>query len=206
MGPGQRPLLIRGDVRERLADFPDRSARVIYADPPWTHRSWSGKGTGRSASKHYNVMPLEEIQALGEEIQRISGPDSHLFLWTTAAHLFQAKTVMESWGYRFSSIGFVWVKLRRHPQLFWDETSFFTGMGKTTRKGSELCLLGRRGRPKRRSASVREVLFAPVGRHSAKPREAYERIEEYSEGPYLELFAREPRVGWSAIGNELESI
>ena len=205
IGPGQ-PLLVRGDVRTDLARFPDGSARVFYADPPWHTKAWSKKGTARSPEKHYPIMRLPDIMALGPEIQRISAPDSHLFLWTTGTHLQQAFAVLDAWGYRFSSMGFVWVKLKAHPQLFWDRFSFFVGLGKTTRKGTEFCLLGRRGRPRRESASVREVIFAPVGRHSEKPAETYERIEAYSSGPYLELFARRPRAGWSAIGNELERL
>ena len=205
IGPGQ-PLLVRGDVRTDLARFPDDSVRVFYADPPWHTKAWSQKGTARSPENHYPVMKLPDIMALGPEIQRISAPDSHLFLWTTGTHLQQAFAVLDAWGYRFSSMGFVWVKLKAHPQLFWDRFSFFVGLGKTTRKGTEFCLLGRRGQPRRESASVREVIFAPVARHSEKPAETYERIEAYSSGPYLELFARRPRVGWSAIGNELERL
>ncbi len=203
--PGQ-PIRVCGDVRDRLRDFPDHHYRVLYADPPWNTQTWSAKGQGRHAVQHYDVMNLQAIIDLGPEIQRIAGPDSHLFMWTTSAHLQQAFGVMDAWGFRFSSMGFVWVKLKAHPQLFWDKTSFFVGMGKTTRKGSEFCLLGRRGRPKRNSASVREVVFAPVGRHSQKPAEVYDRIEEYSNGPYLELFGRAVPATWSAIGNELEEV
>jgi N6-adenosine-specific RNA methylase IME4 len=46
-------------------------------------------------------------------------------------------------------------------------------------------------------------LFATRKReHSRKPDEIYDIIEACSPGPYLELFARFPRAGWSQWGNE----
>jgi hypothetical protein len=50
---------------------------------------------------------------------------------------------------------------------------------------------------------VRQVIEAPVGRHSEKPAEAHKRIERLTDGPYLELFAREARDGWTCWGNEI---
>ncbi|MCA9114792.1 MAG: hypothetical protein KDA79_06865, partial [Planctomycetaceae bacterium] len=41
--------------------------------------------------------------------------------------------------------------------------------------------------------------------HSRKPVEMYDLIEECSPGPCLELFAREPRTGWTQWGDQLES-
>jgi N6-adenosine-specific RNA methylase IME4 len=38
-----------------------------------------------------------------------------------------------------------------------------------------------------------------------KPDEQFAVIERCSPGPYLELFARRKRPGWSAWGNEIES-
>jgi N6-adenosine-specific RNA methylase IME4 len=69
------------------------------------------------------------------------------------------------------------------------EMDLHVGLGLTTRK-NEFCLLGRRGNCKRQSKKVREVILAPVREHSRKPDEAYRRIMEYADGPYVELFAR----------------
>ena len=38
--------------------------------------------------------------------------------------------------------------------------------------------------------------------HSRKPDEMYEVVEACSPGPFLEMFARYPREGWSAWGDE----
>jgi N6-adenosine-specific RNA methylase IME4 len=42
----------------------------------------------------------------------------------------------------------------------------------------------------------------PRGQHSAKPDAFYDLVEAVSPGPYLELFARRARFGWSYWGDE----
>tara|TARA_Y100000310_G_scaffold322772_1_gene382235 strand:+ start:908 stop:1261 length:354 start_codon:yes stop_codon:yes gene_type:complete len=42
------------------------------------------------------------------------------------------------------------------------------------------------------------------GRHSEKPPASYELIEARSKGPYLEMFARSERPGWTSWGNEVD--
>jgi N6-adenosine-specific RNA methylase IME4 len=55
-------------------------------------------------------------------------------------------------------------------------------------------------------ADVSQVILAPVGRHSAKPPEARERIVALMGCvPRVELFAREKAEGWSVWGNEVEN-
>jgi len=39
----------------------------------------------------------------------------------------------------------------------------------------------------------------------AKPEDVYERIEALAPGHYLELFARERRLGWASWGQEVET-
>jgi N6-adenosine-specific RNA methylase IME4 len=81
--------------------------------------------------------------------------------------------------------------------------SLHRGMGYTTRKNAEDCLLFRVGAPKRLAADIDEVIFAPVREHSRKPGEAIERIERFCAGPHVELFARETRPGWDSWGDEV---
>jgi N6-adenosine-specific RNA methylase IME4 len=177
---------------------------AVYADPPWNFKNYSAKGDGRSPSRHYDTMTLADIKAL--PVADVCAKDCHLFLWTTQPHLQQAFEVMTSWGFKYSSIAFTWVKLNRSaPTLFMDYRSFHVGLGKTTRKNTEVCLLGRRGSPQRLSAAVRELIISPVREHSRKPEDAAKRIEEYAPGPYLEMFARSERGGqWSSWGNQTD--
>jgi N6-adenosine-specific RNA methylase IME4 len=177
--------------------------RVIYADPAWRHVTRSPKGvTRRAPSQHYPTMPLADICAL--PVREVAAKDCHLFLWTTGPHLQQAFRVMESWGFKYSSIGFLWAKLNPGAAgaMFLTDADFHVGMGYTTRKNTELCLLGRRGNPGRLSKSVRELIVAARREHSRKPDQARSRIEAYSDGPYLEMFARESAPGWDAWGLE----
>ena len=184
-------------------DIPPGPFSVVYADPPWSYKAFSTKGEGRSATRYYSTMTVKDIAAL--PVREACARDCHLFLWTTGPNLRQAFDVMEGWGFNYSSIAFTWIKLTRSaPTLFLDQHSFHVGMGYTTRKNTEVCLLGRRGSPKRKSRAVRELLIAPVREHSRKPDETIERIEAYADGPYLELFARTQRPGWTAWGNETE--
>jgi hypothetical protein len=50
---------------------------------------------------------------------------------------------------------------------------------------------------------VHQVIMAPVMEHSVKPDEVHARIERLLAGPYLELFARAERPGWTTWGNEI---
>lgn len=184
---------------------------AILADPPWHFRArtalqmsnWTSR---RDAEKHYTVMGVDDIAAM--PVQDLAARDAHLFLWTTGPCLRQAFEVIEAWGFRYSAIAFTWVKLKRshNPNqlrvLPIGATDLHTGLGLTTRKNAEFCLLARRGNARRIAKDVREIILAPVREHSRKPDEARIRIERYCAGPYLELFSRESRPGWTSWGNE----
>lgn len=195
-----------------LDGVPRRHFRAILADPPWhfrarskrQHKDWTSR---RDAEHHYRVMGLDEIKAM--PVGQVAAADCHLFLWATGPHLPQALETMKAWGFRYSGIAFMWAKLRRRFNplqlriLPSADSDFHVGLGFTTRKNCEFVLLGRRGNCKRRSRRVRELVLSPVREHSRKPDEVRERIEEYCEGPYLEMFARSSREGWTAVGDEV---
>jgi N6-adenosine-specific RNA methylase IME4 len=175
----------------------------ILADPPWTYKVRSAKGEGRGAVQHYPTMHLAGIKEL--PVADVCAKDAHLFLWTTTPHLPQALDLMRAWGFDYSTVAFVWLKLNKHaPVLFSDVQSMFVGMGHTTRQNAELVLLGRRGSPKRLNKSTRQVIIAHRREHSRKPEESYDRIEAYCAGPRLELFGRQSRPGWTVWGNEAD--
>jgi N6-adenosine-specific RNA methylase IME4 len=185
-------------------DFPTQKHAVIYADPPWAWKTRTKKGLdGRP--QHYARMSLKDIKALPVEFAADS--DCWLFLWTTGPHLEQALGVIRAWGFKYSGVAFTWVKLKASSadaMFLTTHEDFHVGMGYTTRKNTEMCLLARRGKPKRLSKSVRELLISGIREHSRKPDEAYRRIEEFAPGPYLELFARANKPGWTSWGNETE--
>ena len=170
---------------------------VILADPPWSFRSWSSKGMGRSAEQHYPTMRLEDIKAL--PVSDLAAGDCVLFLWATFPMLKEALEVIDTWGFTYKTVAFTWVKEnRKSPGLFW-------GLGYWTRANAEICLLATRGSPKRQSAAVHQVILSPVERHSKKPDEVQERIVTLmGDVSRVELFARQETPGWDVWGNEVE--
>jgi N6-adenosine-specific RNA methylase IME4 len=146
-----------------------------------------------------------ELPALMElPVQSLAARDSHLFLWTSGPFVPQSLQLMEAWGFRYSTVAMTWLKLKGSSGPGpWTEADLHFGLGLTFRKNTEIVLLGRRGHARRVAKDVREVIVAPVREHSRKPHEAYARIQRYCDGPYLELFARQHRLGWAAWGNEV---
>jgi N6-adenosine-specific RNA methylase IME4 len=167
---------------------------VIYADPPCSFRTWSAKGTGRSAISHYDCLSFDALAGL--PIADLAAGDCVLFLWAVDPLLDRAFELIRAWGFEYKTVAFYWVKQNKKTD------GFFTGLGYWTRANPEQCLLAIRGKPKRRGTDVRKLIIEPRREHSRKPDEVTERIERLVDGPYVELFARESRLGWDCWGNQ----
>jgi N6-adenosine-specific RNA methylase IME4 len=183
-----------GDLHDLIAA--GRKFPVIYVDPGWEFRVYSGKHKPRSAERRYDTLSLAEIKGL--PVSALAADDSALFLWAVMPELPGALEVITAWGFTYTTVGFTWIKQNRGGQ------GLFTGMGYWTRANAELCLLATRGRPMRLAKDVHQVIVAPVAEHSRKPKETARRIERLFVGPYLELFGRERRRGWIIWGDEVE--
>ena len=170
---------------------------IIYADPPWQYKVYSKNGLGRSAESHYPTMELEDIQAL--PVGELADTDCILFMWTTIPLLKDCFSVMKAWGFEYKTVGFVWIKQnKKSDSLFW-------GMGHWTRANAEFCMLATKGRPKRKSAGVHQVIISHIEEHSKKPDIVRHKIIELvGDLPRVELFAREKADGWDAWGNEVD--
>lgn len=176
--------------------------RVILADPPWGFQCWDGKDkkvASRGSATPYDTMEMDEIAAL--PVSEIAAPDCVLFIWIVWPTMPEALKVMDAWGFAYKTCAFTWLKA--DPYRMWTlEEDVYMGLGYWTRANSEVCLLGTRGKTRRRDNSVRQGIVEPKRQHSRKPDCVYERIERLVEGPYLELFARTTRSGWDSWGNE----
>lgn len=170
---------------------------VIYADPPWKFKAYSGKGKQRSADRRYDTQSLDKIKAM--PIEKLAAKDCALLMWAVLPEFPGALEVIKAWGFEYKTVAFVWIKQNRSGKgLFW-------GMGYWTRANAEVCLLATRGKPRRRAKGVHQVVMSPVRDHSRKPDEVRTRIQQLLSGPYIELFARgKARPGWTAWGNEAE--
>jgi N6-adenosine-specific RNA methylase IME4 len=189
-----------------LDGLPYRHFRDIHADVPWSFETWSAGGEERSAQNHYACMSLSDIARL--DVGAHAARDANLWFWVTGPFLAKGAHVpiMRAWGFEPVAVGFVWLKLNAswHPRwlCYIEEAMWFMGLGHTTRQNAEYVILGRRGDPQRRSKAVRQIIAAPLREHSRKPDEVYQRIEQYSEGPYLDLFGRQSRKNWEVRGME----
>ena len=171
-------------------NLPQGPFNCILADPPWAFRSYGGKDLAPTQGKQpYSVMSLADIKAL--PVRDIAAKDCLLFMWTVSHLQRAAFDVANDWGFAPASVAFIWNKSR-------------IGMGYWTRQEAEICHLFKRGKPKRISKSVRQMINAPRREHSRKPDEQYGRIEALCGGPRLELFARQQREGWQSWGNQTD--
>ena len=181
--------------RLSLDNLPTNNYGVIYADPPWSFKTFSNKGKDRSPEKHYPVLNLADICNL--PVGRIAKDNSVLLMWVCDPMLDQAFEVIDAWGFKYKTVGFTWCKTNKNT------LGFFTGLGYWTRGNPEMCLLATKGKPSRKSKSVAQLIVSERRRHSEKPL-IHNRIEELLDGPYIELFARQKtRPNWDYWGNEV---
>ena len=172
---------------------------TILADPPWQFQN----RTGKMAPEHrrlsrYGTMDLDAI--LQMPVGGIAASPAHLYLWVPNAMLPEGLQVMAAWGFNYKS-NIVWHKIRK------DGGPDGRGVGFYFRNTTELILFGVRGKNARTKAPGRRqvnIIKTQKREHSRKPDELFDIIEACSEGPFLELFARGPRKGWSVWGDQAE--
>ena len=167
--------------------------KVLAVDCPWRF-SDSLPGRTRGASKQYSCMSVQELCRF--ELPQMED-DALMFFWRVAAMQQEALTVVKAWGFTVKS-EIVWRKLTKHGKEHF-------GMGRYVRASHEVCLVCTRGRPKIKSRSERSVFSAPVGRHSEKPSAFFSLVERLSDGPYVEIFARRHRPGWTCLGDQVDT-
>jgi N6-adenosine-specific RNA methylase IME4 len=179
-----------------LADLPQRHFGTVLADPPWRFIN----RTGKVAPEHrrlsrYDTLTAEEIARF--RVHSVCADASHCYLWVPNALLMEGLTVLQAWGFEYKS-NIVWHKVRK------DGGPDGRGVGFYFRNVTELVLFGVRGSMRTLPPGRRQVNFVATRKreHSRKPDELYPIIESCSPGPYLELFARYPRQGWTVWGNE----
>jgi len=171
--------------------------QIIYADPPWNSNSQFGRDKKKGNKQHYPLMTLEDIKNL--PIKNISADDCVLFLWVVDTQLFDAKEVIDAWGFKYKTVGFTWVKRTTGGKDHF-------GVGMWTRKNPEMCLIATKGHPKRICAGIRQLQYCIKREHSRKPDEIRNEIVRLCGGlPRVELFARQKVEGWDSWGNEVES-
>lgn len=182
--------------RQQIESAPTLDAALVAAkfstivvDPPW---DWGDEGDvdqlGR-ARPTFETMPLEDL--LKFPITDKADSDAHLYLWITNRSLPKGFALLEAWGFRYVTC------------LTWCKPSI--GMGNYFRGSTEQVLFGVRGSMPllRKDVGTWFAANRPGELHSQKPDEFYSLIETCSPGPYLDVFARRSRQGWTCWGGEL---
>ena len=187
---------VAADLLRRVGE---RRFHTVLADPPWQFQN----RTGKMAQEHkrlsrYATMTLDDILAL--PLAGIVEDPAHLYLWVPNALLPEGLRVLAAWGFDYKS-NIVWHKIRK------DGGPDGRGVGFYFRNTTELILFGVRGKNARTLAPGRRqvnIIKSRKREHSRKPDETYALIESCSPGPFLELFARGSRAGWTTWGHQAD--
>lgn len=176
-----------------------RKYGTILIDPPWRFQNSTGKvAPEHKRLRRYQTMSFDEIAEL--PVGNVALANSHLYLWTPNALLFEALTIMKEWGFTYKT-NIVWYKVRK------DGGPDGRGVGFYFRNVTELLLFGVKGRLRtlRPGRTQVNIISTRKQEHSRKPDNAYDIIESCSPGPFLELFARSRHRGWDQLGDEVDS-
>jgi Transcriptional activator, adenine-specific DNA methyltransferase len=167
---------------------------LIMADPPWSFKTYSDKGKGKSPDAHYSCMALDDIKAL--PVSQLASRDCILWLWAINPMLDHCIDTLKAWGFTYVTAG-SWEKITKHgKQAF--------GTGYCLRSSNEPVLIGKIGNP-RYANNIRSSFHAQIREHSRKPDEAYKQAEALAIGAVhkADLFSRQNRTGWDSWGNEI---
>jgi N6-adenosine-specific RNA methylase IME4 len=178
-----------------MIDFPDKKYNIIYADPAWNYEQTHRRG---STKTHYQGMELEDIKSL--PVPDISADNCVLFIWVTFPMLVEGLEVIESWGFKYRTLGFSWIKLNQQ------DSKPFIGTGYYTRANCEVCLIATKGQVAKlvKDHSVSSVIMTKITDHSSKPYQVRDNIVKlFGDLPRIELFARDKISGWDQWGNEV---
>jgi N6-adenosine-specific RNA methylase IME4 len=176
-----------------MIPFPDKKYNIIYADPPWRYQDTACHGS----IKEYDTMTLEAIKDL--PVQTLADQPCILFLWVTFPLLQEGLDVMKSWGFKYTTLGFSWVKLN-------DNGSPFFGIGHYTKSNCEVCLIGAKGNIHQlvKDDSISSLIMTKKSKHSEKPHKIRDKIVQLlGDIPRIELFARHKINGWDQWGNQV---
>lgn len=175
--------------------------KTIVIDPPWRYGKWGAGGANcLLRGKPYDIptplpypsMSLAEISDL--PIPDLAEVDCELYVWTTQKYLPHTFPLIEKWGFKYCEV------------LSWCKTPRGTGQGGLFTPTTEFIVHGRKGKmPLKKRVDTTWWNVKRTCVHSRKPESFQDIIEQVSDAPRLEMFARRQRFGWDVWGNEVES-
>jgi N6-adenosine-specific RNA methylase IME4 len=148
---------------------------------------------GKNQYRQKKPLSLDELKMLpvGDAV------GGYILLWTVGPFLINgaAADLLKAWGFEPASI-ITWAKYdlkNKHG---------YGGVGYWFLGNAEFCIVAKRpGYPSIRTG-LSSLIVEPKGFHSSKPDNIHAICEARFPGPYLEIFGRELRSGWTVLGNE----
>jgi len=172
---------------EKGIEEPDGLYDIIVIDPPW-HFDGKYDADGRRGTATYPQMTYEQIRSIELPMK----DDCILWLWTTHKDIWEAKRILEHWGFDYKGM------------IIWDKEKM--GIGTWLRFQCEFCLLGIRGKPLWENKGLRDIIREARTSHSRKPECFYKMIEDNFVGTKLDYFYGVKRDGWDQYGTGESSL
>ncbi len=183
--------------------LPTGKFSCVTMDPPWPMKKMPlDKFPDQGKELDYPTMPvfckegkcLREdcgtIQCLIGRILDSSADDNcHLYVWVTHRFLPDGIQLVKSWGFHYQCL-MTWVKPGGMTPFSW-------------MYNTEHVIFAHRGNLEVQRKGMKLSFEASNRGHSVKPEVFYERVMEASPEPRLEIFAREPRSGFTVWGNQV---
>jgi len=184
------------EIKKELASpikLENKKYEIVYADPAWDYDRKVGEGI---AEEQYKTSSLETIKKI--PVNFITEKDAVLFMWVTFPMLREGLELMESWGFRYKTCAFNWIKLNKNGKPFF-------GIGYYTKSNSEICLLGLKGKGLTiLDNTISQIIMTEKQIHSKKPEEVRNLIIQlFGDRKRIELFARQKVEGWDVHGDEI---
>ncbi len=198
---------------------------LILTDCPWQYDNLQQNDPKRGGIT-YPTMTMKELYET--DVGSLADSKSCMLVcWVTFPKLFDEYyeqysplSIIRNWGFRPVTTLFVWVKTNKKatvPDYEDDELSlldfngYYSGLGRYTNSNVEIAIVARMGKAvPRLDKTVKQLIVAPIGMHSAKPQEQYDRLQRlWGDIPRIELFARKqnpPPSGWHGTGLEYDGL
>ena len=189
----EKRAIIRKINEQRVAPMPVGLFGVIYGDYPWLYEN-SDQHDGSRGHMGYPPMKMEEILAHARDAAKRAAKDCIIALWVTNLHIPNIGKVVEAYG------------AEHHTMVTWPKPR--AGVGTWPRGQTEHLVIASIGNPTHTLNEITTLLpsWKPEhpGEHSSKPAEVAELLKKHCAGPFLELFGRGPRDGWTVWGAEVD--
>jgi len=157
---------------------------VVILDPPWEY----GRKYDPKASRVASPYPEQNKEEIYNSCKDFFKNDCVLWLWTTHQFIWQAKELLEEWGFEYKAI------------LTWNKEAM--GMGSWLRMQCEFCLLGIKGKPAFKNTTERDIIIEKRREHSRKPKVFYDIVKKTCYGSIFEYYSREKKDGIITAGVE----